>query len=108
MPIDELLMTWEMCHKRTGVETEVAAQRAVFHLPPQLAADDHQTAREEYEHKEGTNSRTSSARLRLTTTQDRRDGDCFEVGKLRALNHLAGEDCQSPNQDSPGRKPGGV
>ena len=53
VPIAKLVMAWEMCRKRTEVETEVAAQRAVNHLPPQLAIDDHQTAREAFEKKEG-------------------------------------------------------
>jgi hypothetical protein len=53
VPIAKLVMAWEVCRKRTGVETEVAAQRAVNHLPPQLAIDDHQTAREAFELREG-------------------------------------------------------
>ena len=52
LPIAKLPMAWESCKKRSEVETEAAAHRAVKHLPPQLAVEDIQTAREAYEKKE--------------------------------------------------------
>ena len=78
MPIAELVMAWEMRHKRTVVETEGAAQRAVFHLPLQLAVVVHQTAQKEYEQKE--------ARCERKTGEM---GTCFKAVKFGAVAHLA-------------------
>ena len=78
VPIARLVMAWEMCRKRTEVETEVVAQRAVNHLPPQLAIDDHQTPREAYEKQEGKTFANHRIPLRA---QDRRDGDVPQGGE---------------------------
>ena len=53
IPIAKLTLVWEACRKRTEVEQEASARRAVDHLPPQLTLEDHRTAREAFERVKG-------------------------------------------------------
>ena len=41
IPIAKLTLVWEACRKRTEVEQEHSARRAMDHLPPQLSLEDH-------------------------------------------------------------------
>lgn len=52
-PIVKLLILWESCRKRTDVETEAAAHRAVNRLLLLLTVEDFATAREALEKKRG-------------------------------------------------------
>ena len=47
----QLTIVGEVCLKRSEVESEAAAHRAVNHLPPQLSVDDHASARAAHEKK---------------------------------------------------------
>ena len=99
VPIAKLVMAWEVCRKRTEVETEVAAQRAVNHLPPQLAIDDHQTAREAFELREG--KPVGNHKIPSEAYFERKIGEmetCLKAEKLVAVTHLAEEERQKPNQ----------
>ena len=49
IPVAKLVILWTACNKRTEVETESAAHRAVNRLPPQLTVDDYASAREAFE-----------------------------------------------------------
>ena len=49
IPVAKLVILSEACKKRTEVETESAAHRAVNRLPPQLTVEDHASAREAFE-----------------------------------------------------------
>jgi hypothetical protein len=53
VPAARLFMAWEVCRKRTEVETEATAQRAVNRMPVQLAIDVFQSARDAFERKQG-------------------------------------------------------
>ena len=99
VPIAKLVMAWEVCRKRTEVETEVAAQRAVNHLPPQFAIDDHQTAREAFELREG--KPFGNHKIPSEACYERKIGEmetCLKAEKLVAVTHLAEEERQKPNQ----------
>ena len=49
VPSSRMYTAWDICRKRTDVETETSAQRAALRLPMQLGIEDHQTAREALE-----------------------------------------------------------
>ena len=53
IPAARLTMAWESCRKRTEVEVEATAQRAVNRIPIQLAIDDFQSARDAFERTQG-------------------------------------------------------
>ena len=104
VPIAKLVMAWEVCRKRTELETEVAAQRAVNHPPPQLAIDDHQTAREAFELREG--KPFANHKIPSEAYYERKIGEmetCLKAEKLVAVTHLAEEERQKPNQANPGQ-----
>ena len=49
IPFARYVLVWEACRKRRELEVESAAARAVNHLPPVLALEDHQQTREAFE-----------------------------------------------------------
>ena len=53
VPAAKLVMAWEACKKRSEIEVESNAHRAVNHLPPQLAIDDFPSARLAFEKVKG-------------------------------------------------------
>ena len=99
IPVAKLTLVWEACRKRTEVEQEADARRAVDHLPPQLSIEDHQAAREAFEKVKGRNF--ADHKIPSENYFERKVGEVesvFKAERLSAVTNVA----QEVRQKTPG------
>ena len=98
IPIAKLVIVWETCRKRSEVEVEAAAHRVVNHMPPQLAVDDHCSAREGLEKLLGR--KVPDHKIPSESYFEKKVGEIesgFKAEKLTMVTNL----CQEERQRTP-------